>query len=331
MAGRAEIVNLSGFVFRAAIGAFEMGDVWHSRAFKRPRDSIVKLCRRDFPAGGEFNGDALVFRFRKPEHLALVCVYAPPVRLKNLQPTPRRKALLTCLFLALAMNDFDVSAADIPSSSRSRAAIAKVKPMLVKECKRKGLRYGAPIFIRIFKESRELEVWIQDGKEFKLFRIYEICRHSGELGPKLKEGDRQSPEGFYAVGPKQMNLRSRFHLSFNLGFPNAYDRARGRTGSFLMVHGACASIGCYAMTDSRIEEIYALADAALRNGQPFFRAHCFPFRMTTENLARRKDSRWLPFWTNLKTGYDWFEKKKTPPDVRVNKKRYVFAEAAPAR
>jgi murein L,D-transpeptidase YafK len=244
---------------------------------------------------------------------------------------PGRRRLLVCLVASFPLLVLFLVVSKALSANRSAAAIARVKPRLEAELREKGLGPGSSVFIRIFKESRELEVWIRAGKEFQLFRIYEICRYSGGLGPKLKEGDGQSPEGFYEVGAKQMNPQSRFHLSFNLGFPNAYDRALGRTGSFLMVHGACVSSGCYAMTDSRIEEIYVLADEALRQGRPHFQVHIFPFRMTDQNLARHKSSRWRSFWMNLKTGYDWFEEKKFPPKVEVNAERYSFSEADPPR
>lgn len=216
----------------------------------------------------------------------------------------------------------------MPSSARSRAAIERVQPTLEAELGDRGLEFGAPIFIRVFKEPRILEVWVEAKNGFVLFRTYDICTYSGTLGPKLRTGDRQSPEGFYFVTPNRLNPVSRFHLSFNLGFPNAYDRAHGRTGSYLMIHGNCVSIGCYAMTDAAIEEIYALADAALRNGQPFFRVHIFPFEMTAVNLRARRSSRWAGFWRNLKEGYDWFERTRRPPNVDVENGRYVFESAA---
>jgi murein L,D-transpeptidase YafK len=211
-----------------------------------------------------------------------------------------------------------------PSSPRSREAIERVRPRLEAALREKGLRLGDPIFIRIFKESEELELWVQKGETFVLFRTWDICTFSGDVGPKLETGDRQSPEGFYFVTPEQMNPTSRFHLSFNLGFPNAYDRHHGRTGSALMVHGSCVSIGCYAVTDARIERIYALADAALRNGQPFFRVHVFPFRMTARAMREHGNSPWIEFWENLKEGYDFFERAKRPPDVTVHDGEYHF-------
>ena len=189
----------------------------------------------------------------------------------------------------------------IPSSSRSREAIKRVQPMIVKELSGKNLQFGAPIFLRIFKDEKSLEVWLKSDTNFKLFKTYPICTYgSGGLGPKIRQGDGKAPEGFYFVTPSRLNPVSNFHLSFNLGYPNRYDRHHRRTGSALMVHGSCVSIGCYAMTDSGIEEIFTIADAAFRKGQSFFRVHIFPFRMTNENMKKHKKSEWYEFWTNPK-------------------------------
>lgn len=214
----------------------------------------------------------------------------------------------------------------IPSSSRSREAINRVKPKIVKELAAKNLEFGAPIFIRIFKEEMALEVWLRSEINFKLFKTYPICTYGfGGLGPKIRQGDGKAPEGFYFVTPSRLNPVSYFHLSFNLGYPNSYDRHHGRTGSALMVHGSCVSIGCYAMTDGGIEEIFTLADAALRNGQSFFRVHIFPFKMNNENMKKFKKSEWYEFWSNLKEGYDFFEKNnRIPPNVEVRNGKYVF-------
>ena len=217
-----------------------------------------------------------------------------------------------------------------PSSKRAEEVRKRVGPVLKQELAAKELVYGAPVFMRVFKESRELEVWVEhrDGK-FRLFKSYAIAAFSGSLGPKLAEGDGQAPEGFYHVPAKMMHPTSSYHLAFNLGYPNAYDRAHGRTGSFLMVHGNRVSIGCYAMTDKRIEEIYTVADAALRNGQKFFRVHCFPFRMSTERLGKlsKEETKWAAFWANLKGGFDYFEAHRVPPNVTVKEKRYRFSAA----
>lgn len=231
---------------------------------------------------------------------------------------------LTIILITIFTSEALVSQ-EIPSSERSRNAIERVKPDLLNEAKELGLTLGNHVYIRIFKEEKKLEVWIQDSMEYKLFRTYPICTFGkGGLGPKMKEGDMVAPEGFYFVKPNQLNPSSAFHLSFNLGYPNAYDRAHSRTGSALMVHGECASVGCYAMTNPIIEKIYTIVDAAFRGGQPFFRVHIFPFRMTDENMKNYKDSDSYVFWENLKDGYDIFNENNIPPNVSVSNKKYVF-------
>jgi murein L,D-transpeptidase YafK len=216
------------------------------------------------------------------------------------------------------------AAAELPSSQTSIAVCRRVGPSLAMELSSRGLALGSPIFIRIFKKSQELEVWVQAEEGYRLFKTYDICYFSGDLGPKTREGDRQSPEGFYTVGAHQLNPNSRYHLSFDLGYPNAYDKQYGRTGSALMIHGDCISVGCFAMTDSRIEEIYTLAEEALRNGQRFFQVHIFPFEMTAANMKKYKNSKWISFWKNLQEGYDWFEKTNMPPKISVAGKRYII-------
>jgi len=229
------------------------------------------------------------------------------------------------LFLNLNLTSSTLIFADMPSSQRLEKVINKTTPLLKKSLKAKGFRLGAPLYLRIFKEEAILEVWLKQKKQFKLFKTYPICTFSGKLGPKQKEGDYQAPEGFYFVKAQQLNPYSRFHLSFNLGYPNQYDRAHHRTGSALMVHGNCVSMGCYAMTDKKIEEIYLLAHYALQYGQSYFRVHIFPFKMTVKNLQKHKKSPWADFWFNLKTGYDWFEQHQyNPPNIEVKNQRYIF-------
>ncbi|HFB2048279.1 MAG: murein L,D-transpeptidase [Hyphomicrobiaceae bacterium] len=183
---------------------------------------------------------------------------------------------------------------------------------------------GSPVFIRIFKLEFELEFWIKRNGRFHLFAIYPICNWSGRLGPKLVIGDRQSPEGFYTVSSKAMHATSRWHKSFNLGFPNAYDRMHGRTGDYLMVHGGCSSIGCYAITDNLIDEVWRFIVAAHKSGQKRFHIHIYPFRMTTKNLNAYTSTGWKEFWDNLKVGYDTFEKTWFPPKVFVCNGNYAF-------
>ncbi len=195
----------------------------------------------------------------------------------------------------------------------------------------KGMSPGAPILMRIFKREFELELFMLKDGRYELFATYPICKWSGRLGPKIKTGDHQAPEGFYTVDKSALNPNSRWHRSFNLGFPNAYDRAHGRTGSFLMVHGGCGSVGCYAMTDPVISEIWSIITRALDAGQKRYQVQVYPFRMTDQNLARYQSEASAPFWRDLKTGYDHFEKDRLPPAVGVCDKRYTFTSGATTR
>ncbi|WP_025032724.1 L,D-transpeptidase family protein [Bradyrhizobium sp. DOA9] len=188
----------------------------------------------------------------------------------------------------------------------------------------------SPILVRLFKEEAELEVWKQDANgRFQILKTYPICRWSGDLGPKLYEGDRQAPEGFYTITPELMNPNSNFYLSINLGFPNTFDKAHKRNGSFLMIHGDCWSSGCYAMTDEQISEIYALARDTFLGGRPSFQVQAYPFRLTPANLARHRNSPNLAFWKMLKIGNDHFETTRLEPRVDVCDRRYVFDAQAP--
>lgn len=200
----------------------------------------------------------------------------------------------------------------------------RVRPLLAEELKKQGLSLGNPAFVRIFKESRELELWLRGGTEWKLFRSYPVAAMSGTLGPKTKEGDGQAPEGFYAVTRESLNPSSSYHLSFNIGYPNAYDRHHRRTGSFIMVHGNEVSIGCFAMTDPVIEEIYLIVDEALKAGQAEVPVHAFPFHLTEERLAGEKDNAAASFWRELQPGYAAFTAVKEIPQVTQRAGRYTL-------
>lgn len=209
-------------------------------------------------------------------------------------------------------------------------AMRPLSSEMLAEIENKGMTKDSPILVRLFKEEAELEVWKQDRTgRFALLKTYPICRWSGELGPKIKEGDRQAPEGFYSITPAQMNPNSSYYLSFNLGYPNAFDRANGRTGSFLMVHGACSSAGCYSMTNEQIGEIYALGREAFFGGQSAFQVQAYPFRMTALNFARHRNNPNLPFWRMIKKGNDLFEVTRQQPKIDVCDRRYVFNAEPP--
>jgi murein L,D-transpeptidase YafK len=203
---------------------------------------------------------------------------------------------------------------------------------LAGEIEAKNMTKDSAILVRIFKEESELEVWKEDRTgRFALLKTYPICRWSGELGPKIKQGDRQAPEGYYTITPGLMNPNSNYYLAINTGFPNAYDRANGRTGAFLMIHGDCSSAGCYAMTDEQIAEIYALARESFFGGQKSFQIQAYPFRMTPLNMARHRNSPHMAFWKMLKQGHDHFEVTRLEPKVDVCEGRYVFNAETSAR
>ena len=208
-------------------------------------------------------------------------------------------------------------------------AMAPLSDQMAAEIEAKHMDKDSPILVRLFKEESEFEVWKKnrDG-QFALLKTYPICKWSGDLGPKKKEGDRQAPEGFYTITPGQMNPNSSYYLAFNTGFPNTYDRVHGYTGSELMVHGDCSSRGCYAMTDEQIQEIYALARESFFGGQKEFQLQAYPFRMTAMNMARHRDNPNFAFWKMIKEGYDDFEATRQEPKVAVCDKHYVFDAAA---
>ena len=187
-----------------------------------------------------------------------------------------------------------------------------------------------PLLIRIFKEESEFEVWMLKGERFELLATYPICAWSGTLGPKEYEGDRQTPEGFYAVDLKHVGMVSRHLRAIDIGYPNGFDRSLGRTGSHILVHGGCKSVGCFAMTNPLMDQIYALAERALLAGQDAIPVQIFPFRMTEVNLKRHADSRWYDFWSNLKQGYDTFEETRKAPVVHACNGSYIVTPDAQA-
>ncbi|GIQ76356.1 murein L,D-transpeptidase family protein [Bradyrhizobium sp. RD5-C2] len=234
------------------------------------------------------------------------------------------RALLTSAVLAAG-----VMLAGCDSDQISLAQNAKanqpVPPKLVAAMTEKDMDMQSPILVRLFKQEAELEIWKQTRSgQFALLKTYPICRWSGDLGPKVREGDRQAPEGFYSINPSQMNPQSAYYLSFNTGYPNAFDKSLGRTGSELMVHGDCSSRGCYAMTDEQIAEIYSLGRESFFGGQKAFQFQAYPFRMTPVNMAKHRNNPNMPFWKMIKEGNDHFEVTKQEPKVDFCEKKYVF-------
>jgi murein L,D-transpeptidase YafK len=239
------------------------------------------------------------------------------------------RALITSAVLAAGALLAGCNSDEISLANNAKAN-QPVSPQLLAEMVSKNMDLQSPILVRLFKQEAELEVWKQDrGGRFALLKTYPICRWSGDLGPKVREGDRQAPEGFYSISPAQMNPQSAYYLSFNTGFPNAYDRALGRSGSQLMVHGDCSSRGCYAMTDEQIAEIYSLGRESFFGGQRAFQFQAFPFKMTPVNMAKHRTNPNMPFWKMIKEGYDDFEVTRQEPKVDFCEKRYVFNAVKP--
>jgi murein L,D-transpeptidase YafK len=244
------------------------------------------------------------------------------------------RSLARALLASVALMTASVLLAGCDTDQVSLATNAKanqpVPPKLLAAMAEKDMDLQSPILVRLFKQEAELEVWKQTRSgQFALLKTYPICRWSGDLGPKVREGDRQAPEGFYSINPSQMNPQSAYYLSFNTGYPNAFDKALGRTGSQLMVHGDCSSRGCYAMTDEQIAEIYSLGRESFFGGQKAFQLQAYPFKMTPVNMAKHRNNPNMPFWKMIKEGYDHFEVTRQEPKVDFCEKKYVFDAAKP--
>jgi murein L,D-transpeptidase YafK len=208
------------------------------------------------------------------------------------------------------------------SSARSQQPISSAT---LAEMEKLDTTPSSPTLIRTYKREAELEIWkMKSTGEYALLKTYPMCRWSGQLGPKKREGDMQVPEGFYSIAPGQMNPNSHYYLAFNVGYPNSYDRAYGRTGGNVMVHGVCSSAGCFSMTDEQVADIYAIARDSFRGGQREIQLQSYPFHMTAENMAKFRLDPNIDFWKNLKNGSDHFEVTKNEPSVLVCGKRYVF-------
>jgi murein L,D-transpeptidase YafK len=204
-----------------------------------------------------------------------------------------------------------------------------ITPRLARQIAAKGFRPEDPVLIRIFKAESEFEIWKKKPNgDYALFKTYPICRWSGKLGPKTKIGDRQAPEGFYSVSLGQLNPNSQYYLSFNLGYPNRLEGALGYSGEALMVHGACSSSGCFALTDQAMAEIYPIVLKALKSGQPAFQVQAFPFRMNDQNMTAHAGDPNMNFWRTLKVGYDYFQTTRQEPSVGACSSRYVFNQPA---
>ena len=193
------------------------------------------------------------------------------------------------------------------------------------------------LFIRIFKQEKILEVWgasTSDGV-FKQVKRYAVCRTSGNLGPKRREGDLQIPEGFYHID--RFNPKSNFYLSLGINYPNRSDQvlgAKGKLGGDIFIHGGCETIGCIPITDDAIKEVYWLAVQAKSNGHAKIPVHIFPTKLDAPTMARLKstfpnDDVLINFWKNLKIGYNWFERERKLPTISISRRgKYQFLDAS---
>lgn len=253
--------------------------------------------------------------------------YRRMISLFNILQMPTRGRIFANVprFGALAVISAALSGCVAMDLDDAAKAPPQIPGRLLAEMSSKGMKAESPVLVRIFKQESELEVWkIDRTGRYGLLKTYPMCRWSGKLGPKTRNGDRQAPEGFYHVSARMLNPKSQYYVSFNLGYPNRLESALGYTGEALMVHGACSSSGCYALTDQGVGEIYSVVSKALASGQGAFQVQAYPFRMTPGNMALHRVDGNLPFWRTLKEGYDAFELTKQQPKVSVCGRRYVF-------
>lgn len=268
---------------------------------------------------------SLVFQFsRQPTRVKDLCLPLPDLS-SWMMPTPKLELPYPA---PPAPETWDTRAAE----QRLTDVNQRVRPMLATLLQQRGLTLGSAVYLRAYKEERELELWLKGGQGWEIWRTYPVAAASGRPGPKEREGDRQVPEGFYNITSRQLNPASRYHLALNVGYPNALDLHQQRTGSFIMIHGRDVSIGCLAMNDPAIEEIYLLVEAALAAGRPAIPVHCFPFRLTTARLAAWADHPWHAFWKDeLLPAHTFFEQHREVPDMQVTDGRYTLEVGQKAR
>jgi len=237
------------------------------------------------------------------------------------------------MLLLISMQTDSFKTAQMQNSRVKNAYLSKEKGILDLLADKKLDVKKLNIFLRIFKSEKVIEVWGKNNpdKNYILLTEFDICTTSGSLGPKRREGDGQMPEGFYKIF--HFNPQSNFHLSLGVSYPNESDKILGyksALGGAIYIHGNCVTIGCFPITDDKIEELYILAVEAKNNGQAVIPVHIFPCHFTDANVKALKqqhesDKALMAFWENIKTGYEYFEKNKALPNISVDAKgSYVF-------
>ncbi len=220
---------------------------------------------------------------------------------------------------------------------RVAAAVTAHRPALEADFRRAGAAWPpGGVFFRAFKREGILELWAappEPKQRWIKVRTVPICKASGKLGPKVKQGDRQVPEGFYEI--KRFSPKSPFHLGLWLSYPNKVDwrraaSARKSPGGAIRIHGGCITSGCLPVQDQPMEALYVAAAMARDGGQKSIPVHVFPCRFgdpsceTELGERRAEDARLKEFWKTLATGHDLFVSQGTPPAVEPTRKGYVF-------
>lgn len=178
------------------------------------------------------------------------------------------------------------------------------------------------LFLRAFKQEKVLEVWAAESGPYQLIKTYEICMIPGKLGPKIRQGDKQVPEGIYFIDT--LNPNSDFHLSMRVNYPNEADLIRSAAekdpGGDIYIHGDCYSVGCLPMQDEPIEEIFWLVTMQQhRYPEQAIPVHIFPFRFSDSNwsLHAKTEFKWQEFWQDLEKIDAYFESNRFPAKTSV--------------
>ncbi len=217
---------------------------------------------------------------------------------------------------------------------RVRNAYAEKGNALQKELKKAGITSNFEVYMAAYKSEGKFELWLKGvgQNQFELFKTYNFCAHSGTIGPKVLEGDGQTPEGFYKINV--FNPESSYHLSLGLNYPNKVDLARtgkdNKAGNDIYIHGNCVTIGCIPLSDEKIKEVYLIAIEARNGGQKDIPVSIFPFKLTEDNLKKHgaQFPTQVTFWKTLQVGYAYFDKYKTLPKITQEKGGYVVNRPA---
>jgi len=187
-----------------------------------------------------------------------------------------------------------------------------------------GGEMGDPVFLRIFKTERRLEVWMEVDGIYRFLTRYSLCYYPGVIGPKRSEDDDQVPEGFYRITAESLSPSDNRYRSIAIDYPNTYDRVHDWSGSGVTLYGSCSAAIGYGLDPGAMEEVYELVDTAISNGQSRVSLHLYPFYLSPERMEEHEGEEWYDFWENLKEGFDIFNRTRQVPWVWVEDGRYVF-------